>query len=175
LGAVINFQAGTVTRAPTWLRAYGLEWLWRIKEEPHLWGRYAHDGWVLLGLILTRVLPLAITNRWFRFKSLYWPHPLSIKAAANHDSVTISLNGDATERHIAEAIARFRETLTGTNKVVVIDLSRTHVIDGRFFGLLLMLRKQLKGQGAEMTFIGASTAMKRMFRLNELGCLLSSE
>ena len=60
----------------------------------------------------------------------------------------LSLGGDATERHIAEAIAGFRETLTGTNKVVVIDLSRTRVIDGRFFGLLLMLRKRLKGQGA---------------------------
>ena len=87
----------------------------------------------------------------------------------------LSLSGDATERHIAEAIACFRETLTGTNKVVVIDLSRTRVIDGRFFGLLLMLRKRLKGQGAQLTFVGASPAMKRMFRLNELGSLLSSE
>jgi len=44
LGAVINFQAGTVKRAPPRLRAWGLERLWRIKEEPHLWRRYAHDG-----------------------------------------------------------------------------------------------------------------------------------
>ena len=73
LGAVINFQAGTVKRAPTWLRACGLEWLWRIKEEPHLWRRYAHDGWVLLGLIFTRVVPLAVANRWSRFKSQHWP------------------------------------------------------------------------------------------------------
>ena len=82
----------------------------------------------------------------------------------NHDSVTIELSGDATERHIAQAIAGFQETLTGTNKSVVIDLSRTRVIDGRFFGLLLMVRKRLKGQGAQLTFVGASPAMKRMFR-----------
>ena len=55
LGVTVNFQAGTVKRAPPRLRAWGLEWLWRIKEEPHLWRRYAHDGWVLLGLIFTRV------------------------------------------------------------------------------------------------------------------------
>jgi N-acetylglucosaminyldiphosphoundecaprenol N-acetyl-beta-D-mannosaminyltransferase len=36
LGAVINFQAGTVKRAPPGLQAWGLEWLWRIKEEPNL-------------------------------------------------------------------------------------------------------------------------------------------
>ena len=147
LGAAINFQAGTVKRAPTWLRAWGLEWLWRIKEEPHLWRRYAHDGWVLLGLIFTRVVPLAVANRWSRFKSQHWPQRLMIRITHNHDSVTIGISGDATERHIAEAIAGFQETLTGTNKIVVIDLSRTRVIDGRFFGLLLMLRKRLKGQG----------------------------
>ena len=89
LGAAINFQAGTVKRAPTWLRACGLEWLWRIKEEPHLWRRYAHDGWVLLRLIFTRVLPLAIANRWSRFKSQRWPQDLSIRTTPNHDSVTI--------------------------------------------------------------------------------------
>ena len=175
LGATINFQAGSVKRAPTWLRLWGLEWLWRITEEPHLWRRYAHDGWVLLGLILTRVLPLAVANRWSRFKSQRWPQDLSIRTAPNHDSVTISLGGDATERHIDEAVVGFRETLTGTYKVVVIDLSRTRVIDGRFFGLLLMVRKRLKGQGTQLTFVGASPAMKRMFRLNELGSLYSSE
>ena len=89
LGAVINFQAGTVKRAPTWLRAWGLEWLWRIKEEPHLWRRYAHDGWVLLRLIFTRVLPLAVANRWSRFKSQRWPQDLLIRTTHNHDSVTI--------------------------------------------------------------------------------------
>src|SRR5262249_15057360 len=57
LGATLNFQAGTVKRAPARLRAWGLEWLWRMKEEPHLWPRYLHDGCVLLGLIFTRVLP----------------------------------------------------------------------------------------------------------------------
>jgi N-acetylglucosaminyldiphosphoundecaprenol N-acetyl-beta-D-mannosaminyltransferase len=175
LGVTINFQAGTVKRAPPRLRAWGLEWLWRIKEEPHLLGRYAHDGRVLLGLIFKRVLPLAIANRWSRLKSQRWPQDLSIMMAPNHDSVTIDLSGDATERHITQAIAGFRTTLTGTNKNVVIDLSRTRVIDGRFFGLLLMLRKRLKGQGTQLRFVGASPAMKRMFRLNELGSLLSSE
>ena len=35
LGATINFQTGTVKRAPASIRqALGFEWLWRIKEEP---------------------------------------------------------------------------------------------------------------------------------------------
>ena len=45
LGAVVNFVAGTVQRAPVHWQRLGLEWLWRIKEEPALFGRYWRDGW----------------------------------------------------------------------------------------------------------------------------------
>jgi UDP-N-acetyl-D-mannosaminuronic acid transferase (WecB/TagA/CpsF family) len=33
LGAVINFVAGNIKRAPLWLRRLGLEWVWRAREE----------------------------------------------------------------------------------------------------------------------------------------------
>src|ERR1043165_2927001 len=57
LGAVMNFQAGTVSRAPVFFRKLGLEWMWRIYEEPHLWRRYWTDGCVLLSVFLTRIVP----------------------------------------------------------------------------------------------------------------------
>lgn len=50
LGAVVNFVAGTVRRAPVRWQRWGMEWLWRIKEEPTLFARYWHDGWCLLRL-----------------------------------------------------------------------------------------------------------------------------
>ena len=41
VGAAFDFHAGTVTRAPAWMRAYGLEWLHRLLSEPRrLWKRY---------------------------------------------------------------------------------------------------------------------------------------
>ncbi len=45
LGAVVNFVAGKVQRAPPWMGQAGLEWLWRILQEPALWRRYAADAW----------------------------------------------------------------------------------------------------------------------------------
>jgi N-acetylglucosaminyldiphosphoundecaprenol N-acetyl-beta-D-mannosaminyltransferase len=60
LGAVVNFVAGSVKRAPRWMRRSGLEWLWRVKEEPRLWQRYASDAAVFLRLIATCVLPVAL-------------------------------------------------------------------------------------------------------------------
>jgi N-acetylglucosaminyldiphosphoundecaprenol N-acetyl-beta-D-mannosaminyltransferase len=50
LGAVINFVAGNVKRAPVWMQKSGLEWLWRVKEEPGLWSRYFNDGAALCKL-----------------------------------------------------------------------------------------------------------------------------
>src|SRR5215510_2360095 len=63
LGATVNFLGGKVRRAPAWLRVSGLEWLWRIKEEPQLWKRYVKDGAELFGLMVAHVLPLAILTR----------------------------------------------------------------------------------------------------------------
>ena len=65
LGAVVNFQAGTVRRAPDGWQRMGLEWLWRIKEEPYLWRRYAHDAGALFVLIVRNVFPLALRNGWY--------------------------------------------------------------------------------------------------------------
>ena len=44
LGATLNFLAGTVRRAPAGLQRLGLEWLWRIAQEPYLAARYLMDG-----------------------------------------------------------------------------------------------------------------------------------
>lgn len=175
LGAVINFTAGTVKRAPVWMRAVGLEWLWRIKEEPQLWRRYGRDGMVLLRLLFSRLLPLAIANRWCRFKSQRRPRTLQIEIVQNQGSATIRLCGDTTEAHIERAIASFQQTLAGDNKNVVIDLSRVRYIDGRFFGALLMLRKRLKERDAKLGFVGAGLSTQMMFRLNDLSFLLGSQ
>ncbi len=172
LGAVINFQAGTVKRAPHLMQKFGLEWLWRIKEEPNLWRRYWHDGGVLLRLLLTGVLPLAVGARWLRLRAARGRHDFVIVTAQNELMVTLRLSGYATASQVPKAIACFRDALA-SRKQVVVDFSETRAADARFFGLLLMLRKQLKGRGAAPQFVGISPRLQRQFRLNGLGYLLS--
>ncbi|MDQ6738783.1 MAG: WecB/TagA/CpsF family glycosyltransferase, partial [Actinomycetota bacterium] len=44
-GAVVDFLAGRVRRAPEWLTSRGLEWAWRLSLEPQRLGkRYLLDG-----------------------------------------------------------------------------------------------------------------------------------
>lgn len=41
IGAVFDFFAGTVERAPMWWQRHGLEWLYRLQKEPkRMWRRY---------------------------------------------------------------------------------------------------------------------------------------
>jgi N-acetylglucosaminyldiphosphoundecaprenol N-acetyl-beta-D-mannosaminyltransferase len=173
LGATVNFQAGTVKRAPYVMQRLGLEWLWRIREEPHLWRRYWHDGCVLVSLMLTRILPLAIEARSLRRQCERDGHDLVIEQTHNSASVTLRFRGYATRAHASKAISCFRDAVAAKKKITL-DFTETRAADARFFGLLLMLKKQLQGEGAALTFVGVSPRLGRLFRLHGLGYLLSS-
>ncbi|MDP9223472.1 MAG: WecB/TagA/CpsF family glycosyltransferase [Actinomycetota bacterium] len=62
VGAFFDFQARAVPRAPRWMNRWGLEWIYRLAQEPRrMWRRY------LVGnpLFLLRVL----RGRWLRPKA----------------------------------------------------------------------------------------------------------
>jgi len=175
LGAAINFQAGIVKRAPPTVRACGLEWLWRIKEEHHLWTRYQHDGLVLLRLLITRVLPLAILSRWDQLRGLRGPQDFLIELDCQDHAIKISLCGFASEVHVAEAILCFDRALA-FNRDIVIDLSNARAIDARFLGLLIMLRKELRKRDARLLFTGLTPALSEFSGSMSLGtCCLQSK
>jgi N-acetylglucosaminyldiphosphoundecaprenol N-acetyl-beta-D-mannosaminyltransferase len=44
VGAAFDFHAGSKRRAPLWMQKSGLEWAWRLSQEPgRLWRRYLID------------------------------------------------------------------------------------------------------------------------------------
>lgn len=53
LGASFSFAAGEIRRAPKWLQRVGMEWLWRMSQEPtRLARRYVVDDLPFLGELL---------------------------------------------------------------------------------------------------------------------------
>jgi N-acetylglucosaminyldiphosphoundecaprenol N-acetyl-beta-D-mannosaminyltransferase len=172
-GAVINFQAGTVKRAPHILRRLGFEWLWRIKEEPYLRNRYWTDGKALLRLLLSSAAPLGAGRLKAELAVLRRADDLRIDYAEDDESVIIHLSGYATARHAEGAISSFRDALAA-NKPVWLDLSRTQAVDQRFLGLFLMLRKQLSRRGGTLKLVGLTPQVSRAFRLNGFDFLLQT-
>lgn len=51
LGASIDFEAGNIKRAPKWMSEHGLEWLYRITQDPkRLAKRYLVDDMKIIGI-----------------------------------------------------------------------------------------------------------------------------
>jgi N-acetylglucosaminyldiphosphoundecaprenol N-acetyl-beta-D-mannosaminyltransferase len=170
-GATINVQAGVVKRAPPLVQRMGFEWLWRVKEEPYLWRRYWGDGRRLLYVLASQVLPLSIERIWRSLAGLDQRESLILDQSTDGEVATIKLSGAATAQNIEAASKCFRLVLK-TGKPIVIDLSQISTIDPRFFGLLLMLRKQLKNRGDRLQFSGATRRTRRIFQLNGFGFLI---
>jgi N-acetylglucosaminyldiphosphoundecaprenol N-acetyl-beta-D-mannosaminyltransferase len=140
LGAVVNFAAGTVKRAPRWVAQAGMEWLWRIIQEPNLFSRYRDDALFLAGLVVTRWLLAAIRPRRF--------------AAVPPDAI-MSTNCDLSEHHAGQWRARIRGPFAGATveafdarlrtdvppgALLDLDLSETTRIDARGLGALYCWR-----------------------------------
>jgi N-acetylglucosaminyldiphosphoundecaprenol N-acetyl-beta-D-mannosaminyltransferase len=180
LGAAINYQAGTLRRAPDSIQRLGLEWLWRIAQEPQLWRRYWRDGGTLIGLLITRILPLVVLAKWHALQCRGHQQRLSIERTDDGSSVYLHLIGYATADHISTAASSFRTAVTAS-KDVVINFARTELIDCRFLGLLVMLKKQLTNQGLatnqclRLAFTDVPPRIERLFRLNGFGFLVSTK
>ena len=165
LGATINFQAGTVKRSPVILRRFGLEWLWRIKEEPSLWRRYCGDGYALLRIMLAQVFPILASNAWRKLTSRGTKPHFSVSRSDAAELITLRLHGNATASFVPVAIDYFRSSI-GKKRLVTIDFSETREIDARFIGCLLMLRKQLDRHSQSLEFVGMSPRIRGIFRRN---------
>ena len=137
LGAVMNFAAGTVTRAPTALQTLGLEWLWRIKEEPALWSRYLSDGFALMHLLLTRVFPHAFSVHMGRL-NVRNRDEARFESTAGDQGSTVHLYGD----WVLKALQPLRDELTrlaSSGQPILLNLHGVTFADSAFVALLQLL------------------------------------
>lgn len=66
VGCTFDTLSGLLPRAPHWMQRYGLEWLYRLRQQPgHLWKRYLiHDMPVLLRLLAFALGRKSLGERW---------------------------------------------------------------------------------------------------------------
>lgn len=137
LGAVVNFVAGSVKRAPAWVRGAGLEWLWRVKEEPHLWKRYAIDALTFGRLLTADVFPLGAKNLLSKF-SANGPTPLATKIVESDNELLMQWSGALCRPESAklkEPVAAFASTA----QALVIDLIEVTSLDWEAAAILASL------------------------------------
>lgn len=160
LGAVINFFAGSVKRAPMLAQRLYSEWLWRIYQEPSLWRRYYDDGMHFLRLLSRNVLPYWF---WLTFKQS--------KPSEQAVDVTVLMEQDGSKRIVltgyctALTLSPLRDIFKSTameKHHVIIDLKNVSIIDSAFLGLCLVLYKHLKASGHSLKLINPNKDVRRI-------------
>lgn len=167
LGAVVNFVAGTVARAPEWMQKTGLEWVWRIWEERSLFKRYLYDGHIFLRLYFHTILPY---RKYLRtrtcHKSIDKEQPHVDLRSSGEDHV-IELSGKFTSHSLAELRCALTEcALQPAN--LTIDCSGLQFGDSAFLGLLLIVQKHLSRSGHALQLSNCSTDANKLLELNGL-------
>lgn len=160
LGAVIHFAAGTVARAPAWMQSVGLEWLWRIKEEPALWRRYFHDGMALAMLLVTRALPYA----WYlRSRKGDPPAEAHLEAREEQQAYAITLRGAWTGANIA-VLRWCCSQAVQAGKDVRLDMSAVSHVDSAFVGLVMLLQGYQQQHGRRLAIVSMPRPVQRVMR-----------
>jgi len=162
LGAVVDFTAGSVVRAPAVFQKLGMEWAWRIKEEPALWRRYFDDALALARIAATRLAPQLV-----RAGAKTPEAGAGAVVTAEGGAAVIKLSGSLTRNNLKPVCEAFRAA-AGRGAGVVMDFSAATDMDLAFLGQVLMLEKHTTRQGQALTVTGLSSRQKSLLRANAM-------
>lgn len=155
VGGTFDFMAGQTVRAPEWMRKSGLEWLFRLAQEPkRLWKRYTRD--------------IIHFGRGFREQRRFGRSRSTSNASAiwtergEGNAVVLGLIGNLDARQRDELQSRAARILDQPCNLIL-DLTQTLHVDAAIMGTLLNLPRRAEWRGQELRIMGA--------RSNVLGIL----
>jgi len=146
LGAAVNFVAGSIRRAPVQWQAIGLEWLWRIRQEPALSGRYRHDAKVLLQMALLEAVPRALRNAWDVSVLALRPNPFRASVARRNGVLLLTFSG-AAQSSSFDLRARIFARVLAVNLPVTLDRRSLRSMDSAAEGQIMRFQRDMLIRG----------------------------
>lgn len=156
LGAVIDFWAGSIARAPKGLQRSGFEWAWRIAQEPALWRRYWRDFWKIAPQLATHFLPW----RRDRLEGLKELAPVALALETVGAGARLYGRGAIG----AAALGQWRDLARRAlpiNGPVSIDLREISFVDLDIQAQILLLAAARAGRQATTQLANVSPALRR--------------
>lgn len=169
IGGTFDFIAGSIRRAPEWMRAKGLEWLFRFTQDPRrLWKRYLNDL-VKLG---SQIWPSIYQ---YQFALRVAPHAFLKKCRVqvaykymtrgSAQVLLLTMPGSVN----AEAVPRLESLIPKRPGAhLVLDVRDVAFIDSAGLGLLLRVMHLWKTNGHEVLITGATPYAQRVMLANRL-------
>lgn len=164
VGATIDFLAGAVKRAPVWMRKTGLEWFFRVAQEPkRLARRYWTDICVVGPGLLKQLLKMGQQNQTPpRAVSDTSPDPARETDPSSPPVIVLPERLDALSARNAELWP------TIENRTLILDASGTTFLDSTGTGKLVRFARASREHGGQCILMGASPAVLSTLELMKL-------
>jgi N-acetylglucosaminyldiphosphoundecaprenol N-acetyl-beta-D-mannosaminyltransferase len=163
IGASLDFVAGKFSRAPEWMSHCGLEWAYRLMQEPkRLFQRYWTDFRFFIRALREhkRLMGKSIASVSVPPEPTRWPGIASYEWAGRADAAAV------TSGQIAEPSPQDGRVH------VVLNLSGVTFIDSSGLGVLLKGFKQCKEAGGALILVSPSEVVRDLLAVSKLSRLL---
>jgi N-acetylglucosaminyldiphosphoundecaprenol N-acetyl-beta-D-mannosaminyltransferase len=161
VGGTLDFIAGKTKRAPEWMQQSGLEWIYRLLQEPRrLWKRYVVDMFGF-GTFFVR--------QWWIMRGQSSPSP----ALPHADGIMLenkaifAIEGRLDRGNLAGFVSNAEEALMNTPYLIV-DMARATFIDSAAIGSLVALSKKARDAGGDLRLAVVPDPIKRTLALIKL-------
>jgi N-acetylglucosaminyldiphosphoundecaprenol N-acetyl-beta-D-mannosaminyltransferase len=167
VGATIDFLAGRVKRAPQWMQRGGLEWIYRLCQEPRrLFKRYAGDLAFMAGAVLRQWWTLDARSHAGRAGTR--TAIVQVEPSWQRVEAASCLHKDSVERDAS----RWKQ-IADADRHCLLELNGTDCIDSTGIAVLIHVQKHLRASGNHLVLLSPSRAVKRA--LSAMGLASSFE
>lgn len=156
IGGGLDFLAGTLSRAPVWMRESGLEWVYRIYAEPHRLARRYLKGAVWMA----RYFPVQLANNMLRRRvgGAFLVRTESIGSVS-----ILSASGMMTGKRL-EQLEEAEIAVARKGGPLVVDLTAVSYLGADGLRSLTGLLRSAYNSGRELFLTGATPALSRTLR-----------
>lgn len=166
VGATIDFLAGMVKRAPVWMQRGGVEWIYRLAQEPRrLFRRYFKDLWVFGWKILAQLWQLQLRSR--KAPPSLPRRPVSAPFRAEQDWQWLKVP-DRLDLAAVRDDALLVDQVLADGRHCLLEMGHVQFIDSTGVGLLIRLQKKIRATGRQLVLLAPSAQVQRALALMQL-------
>jgi N-acetylglucosaminyldiphosphoundecaprenol N-acetyl-beta-D-mannosaminyltransferase len=166
IGGTLDMIAGQVERAPLWMQKSGMEWFFRMAQEPaRLAPRYLRNLKTLAQYLPLMVASQSRPGRMYR--NAYYLHVEDSTAGT-----ILTLRGSLAQMGASSLLDEVRRA--SHTQAIVLNLGHLRHLGADGLGVLLESRRIALARGQQFSLYGVSRRLRRVFQTAQVEQILSA-